>query len=102
MVVRGATEHYAERVNSAPGEWPDRVAAEVRAWMARRHRSGRSIALELGWTEIYLSRRLTGKVPFDVADLAMIADLLEVPVTTFFNFPEGVRTPGIWTRRRAA
>jgi transcriptional regulator with XRE-family HTH domain len=68
------------------------IAAEVRAWMARRQRSGRSLALELGCSEIYLSRRLTGKVPFDVAELATIADLLEVPVSVFFEIPVGLKT----------
>jgi transcriptional regulator with XRE-family HTH domain len=63
------------------------VAGEVRAWLARRQRSGRSAALELGWTEPYLSRRLTGAVPFDVADLARLAELLDVPVTVFFDVP---------------
>lgn len=73
---------------------PADVAGEVRAWLARRQRSGRSAALALGWTEIYMSRRLTGKIPFNVADLAAIADLLEVPVTTFFETPGGsINTP---------
>lgn len=77
------------------------VAGEVRAWMGRRRRSGRSIAFELGWTEVYLSRRLTGQVPFDVADLAALAGLLDVPVTAFFTMPEGVKRARIrsasWT-----
>jgi transcriptional regulator with XRE-family HTH domain len=68
------------------------VASEVRAWMGRRQRSGRSVALEVGCSEIYLSRRLTGKVPFDVADLAAIAHVLDVPMATFFETPEGFRT----------
>jgi transcriptional regulator with XRE-family HTH domain len=63
------------------------VAGEVRAWLARRQRSGRSAALELGWTEPYLSRRLTGGVPFDVSDLAKLAELLDVPITVFFDGP---------------
>jgi transcriptional regulator with XRE-family HTH domain len=66
--------------------------------MARRRRSGRSVALELGCTEPYLSRRLTGAVPFDVTDLIKIADLLEIPVTTFFETPGGrVISPRIET-----
>jgi transcriptional regulator with XRE-family HTH domain len=69
------------------------VAGEVRAWLARRQRSGRSAALELGWTEIYMSRRLTGKTPFSVTDLAALAELLEVPVTIFFEPPGGIRIP---------
>jgi transcriptional regulator with XRE-family HTH domain len=60
------------------------VAAEVRAELARHRLSGVRAAKALGWTQNYISRRLSGAVPFDVADLAALADLLEVPVTTFF------------------
>ena len=67
------------------------IAGEVRAWMARRRRSSRSVAAQLGCTEPYLSRRLTGAVPFNAAELATIAELLEVPVSEFFEVPEGVR-----------
>jgi transcriptional regulator with XRE-family HTH domain len=75
-------------VDETSGEvTPDTVAAEVRAWLGRRNRSGRSLAQELGWTEPYLSRRLTGSVPFDVADLLAVASLLDVPVTVFFDTP---------------
>lgn len=45
------------------------------------------MAIRLGWTQAYISRRLTGDVPFDVNDLAAIAEILEVPVTAFFDFP---------------
>jgi len=70
------------------------VAGEVRAWLARRQRSGRSVAQELGWTEIYLNRRIRGIVPFAVTDLARLARLLDVPVTAFFESPSatGSRT----------
>ncbi len=68
------------------------VAAEVRAQLARKRLSGVRAARALGWTQNYISRRLTGTVPFDVADLVAVADLLEVPVDSFFA---GVRCPGI-------
>lgn len=38
----------------------------------------------LGWTENYLSRRLTGKQGFTVDDLETLASLLNVPITAFF------------------
>ena len=85
-----STEHYAERVNNACRDFSGAVAAEVRSWMGRRNRSGRNVAQELGWTEIYLSRRLTGKVPFDVDDLDALAGLLGVPVTEFFDVRGGL------------
>ncbi|MBO2459357.1 helix-turn-helix domain-containing protein [Actinomadura violacea] len=59
------------------------VAAEVRAQLARRRISGRRAALTMGWTEHYMSRRLTGKTPLDVNDLAAIAAVLNVPISTF-------------------
>jgi transcriptional regulator with XRE-family HTH domain len=61
--------------------------------MARRQVTSRSIARKMGWSEIYMSRRLTGSVPFNVTDLAAIADLLDVPVATFFETAR-VRCPG--------
>ncbi len=66
------------------------IAAEVRAELARKQLSGVRAARALGWTQNYISRRLSGTVPFDVADLLAIAELLEVPVGAFF-----VRCPGI-------
>jgi transcriptional regulator with XRE-family HTH domain len=69
----------------------DDVAAEVRAHLARRRISGRRLAAQLGMTEPYLSRRLTGAVPFNVNDLSAIADYLELPVASFFDAPEGAR-----------
>ena len=71
------------------------VAAEIRAEFARRRISGRQAAKQLGWTGPYLSRRLTGAVPFDVNDLAAIAELLDVPVSTFFQVRGGVMIPRV-------
>jgi hypothetical protein len=71
----------------------DDVAAEVRAWMGRRQRSTRSAALELGWTETYLGRRLNGSIAFNVTELGALAKLLDVPMQAFFERPTilGVR-----------
>ena len=63
----------------------EKVAAEVRAHLARQRLSGRQAAMRLGWTQPYMSRRLTGEIPFDVTDLEAIAGLLNVPVTAFFD-----------------
>jgi transcriptional regulator with XRE-family HTH domain len=76
---------------STPDERPkvsrESIAAEVRAQLARRRRSARSVALELGWTQRYMARRVNGEVPFNVEDLAAIAELLDVPVISFFQGP---------------
>ena len=60
------------------------VAAEVRAELARQRISARQAARRLGWTQQYLSRRMTGDISFDVNELAALADLLEVPISAFF------------------
>lgn len=63
------------------------IAAEVRAQMARHRRSGRSVALEIGWNQAYLSRRLTGEIAFNTDELVAIAEVLDVPVVSFFQGP---------------
>lgn len=61
-----------------------RVAAEVRAELARASISGNRLAAILGQSQPYWSRRLSGKIAFDVDDLAAVAELLGVPMTKFF------------------
>lgn len=78
------------------------VAAEVRASLARNRRSGRSVALQLGWNQNYIWRRLTGDTPFSIEDLAAIAEVLDVPVATFFGSPEGLNRLGWRTLAVAA
>jgi transcriptional regulator with XRE-family HTH domain len=79
------------------------IAGEVRAELARQKLSGVRVARQLGWTQNYISRRLSGTVPFDVADLQAIADLLEVSVTEFFQVPTvDVRRPGSCPELEAA
>jgi transcriptional regulator with XRE-family HTH domain len=70
------------------------VAAEVRAGLARQKLSGVRAARKLGWTQNYISRRLSGSVPFDVTDLVAIAELLDIPVTRFFEVREGIAVRG--------
>ena len=60
------------------------VAGEVRAALARRRISARQAAREIGWKPAYIWRRLDGRTPLDVNDLVALAELLDVPVTTFF------------------
>lgn len=66
------------------GAFHERVAEEARALLARRQISAREVARLVGWTDNYISRRLTGKIPFDVNDLEMLSRTLGVPVTVFF------------------
>lgn len=64
------------------------VIEEIRVWLARRRLSARQAAFELGWTQGYIAKRMTGRQPFDVVDLAALAELLEVPVSVFFAEPQ--------------
>lgn len=63
------------------------VAAEVRAEVARKQISQDKLAAQVGCSRQSLNRRLTGATPFDVAELAAIAEALGVPVTQFLPTP---------------
>ncbi len=70
------------------------VAAEVRAELARQRISIRQAAFRLGWGQATAYRRLTGEAALDAGHLHQLAQLLGVPVATFFE-TAGVRCPGI-------
>lgn len=59
------------------------VAAEVRAEMARQRITQESLADSLGVAQQTISRRLTGEVAFDLAELERIAGILGVPLSRF-------------------
>lgn len=61
----------------------DAVAAEVRAEVARQALTQQQVADRLGEKQWWVSRRLTGDVAWDVADLVRVADALGVPVAKF-------------------
>lgn len=60
-----------------------RVAAEVRASLARKQIKIRHAAAELGWRERYLHRRLRSEVSFSIDDLEQLAQLLKIEVADF-------------------
>ncbi len=53
-----------------------RVAAEVRASIARKGVNQSAIAEQAGMSNASLSRKLRGQYPFDVAELIAIAPLI--------------------------
>lgn len=61
-----------------PQSRSQRVAANVRAEMARHRHTQISLAKELDCTQQSLSLRLNGKVPFRIDELDRIALILEV------------------------
>lgn len=70
-----------------------RVAAEVRAEMARQLMSQDKLGQLSGIPQSTLSRRLSGdpRWPFDTNELAAVAEALGVPVEQFMRSPERAR-----------
>ena len=58
----------------------EKVAAEVRGEAARRRVQGMDLARATGLSESSMSRRLTGRIPFNVDELAAVAEALNVPI----------------------
>ena len=61
------------------------VAANLSAELSRQRWSARKASVALGLTHVYVSRRASGDVECSASDLAMFAELLEVPITKFFE-----------------
>lgn len=57
-----------------------RVAGEVRAELARQRITGAALAAELDMSHMSVSRRLRGRQPFTVTELAAVARTLHVPI----------------------
>lgn len=57
------------------------VASEVRAALARHKKTAGDLATALGTTPHTAGRRLRGDIPFDVIEIAKIADWLGVPTS---------------------
>lgn len=64
------------------------IAGEVRAELGRQNLSQTYLCAELGWTQPYLSRRLTGAVAFSTDDLEAVAEVLGVPLTQLITEPQ--------------
>lgn len=63
----------------------ERIAANVRAEMARRSISQQTIARQLGWTQAYASRRIRGRTPFDAGQLEQVAEIIGVPISELYG-----------------
>lgn len=64
------------------------VSANVRAEMARRRITQQQVAEALGLKQGSVSKRLNGRVPWDVNEVSTVADLLGVPVSALIGEPE--------------
>ena len=76
------------------------MAAEIRAWMGRRRATQSDLAKVLGKSQAYVSRRLSGEVPFDVDDLSRLADFFETTLRDLLD--PAVRRLLLETAARAA
>lgn len=56
--------------------------------MARNSYTQGSVADRMGRSQHYISRRLTGRVPFDTDDLTAIAEILGVKFSDLVSGPE--------------
>jgi len=56
------------------------ISTEIRACMARGHRTQSELAAELGLSQPSVSARLKGEVPWDVDELAAVASWLDIPL----------------------
>lgn len=61
----------------------DRVAAEVRAEMARQRASQRKVAGILGISQPQVSARLRGEIAFNTTELEKLALAFRVPASKF-------------------
>jgi transcriptional regulator with XRE-family HTH domain len=61
------------------------IAGEVRAALARARLRSKDVAQLLGCSESAASRKVNGRVPFTVADLVRIAELLGTDPTRFYS-----------------
>lgn len=63
----------------------ERIAANVRAEMARQQITQVQLAGRLELSQAAISRRLSSRVPFNVEELARIAGVLEVPLSALLH-----------------
>jgi transcriptional regulator with XRE-family HTH domain len=64
----------------ARGRLREHVAEEIRVILARKRMSGAELARRTGIKQSTISRRMTGETAFDMDDLEIIAEVLEVDV----------------------
>ena len=66
----------------------ERVAAEVRAALAREGKPQRFVGEVLGLSQPAVSRRMRGEVAFNVTELDLLAIALGVSVSAFYAIAE--------------
>lgn len=72
----------------------ERVATEIRLEMVRQRKTGVDLSKLLNCSQQAASRRLTGKVAFDLDELATIANWLDVEPTALIPWPSSMVSTG--------
>jgi transcriptional regulator with XRE-family HTH domain len=57
----------------------------VTAELENQHVSGSELARRMDVSQAYVSRRLRAEVPFNLAELDLVAEVLAVPVSQFLR-----------------
>lgn len=66
-----------------PATYPQKVASEVRASIARAGVTAQDVANATGISKATLSRKLTGQTPFNTLELGRIGQFLSVDPASF-------------------
>lgn len=61
------------------------IISEVRTTLARRKLTQAQLAKECGWVPQYLSRRMTGEIPWSTDEIETLATVLDIPLTDLTN-----------------
>lgn len=64
-----------------PDQYAEAIGSEVRAELARQRKTQAELASTLGITSATAARRLSGASPFDVSELATVANWLGIPLS---------------------
>ncbi|WP_157931839.1 helix-turn-helix domain-containing protein [Mycobacteroides abscessus] len=67
-----------------------RVAANVRAEMARRRVSQQTLANAMDLSFMSISRRMSGHVSFSISELYRVAEILKVDIRTLIALEQAV------------
>ncbi|AYF29265.1 hypothetical protein CSH63_17695 [Micromonospora tulbaghiae] len=70
----------SEMATMTQGRLRERAAEEIRVLLARKRMSATELARRAGMKQSTLARRMTGEVAFNLDELELIADALNVPV----------------------
>lgn len=63
----------------------EQVTEKVIAELEHQHVSGTELACRMKVSQAFVSRRLRAEVPFDLAELDRVAEVLAVPVEQFLS-----------------